>query len=252
MIVEIFIYSYIFFLGLCLGSFYNVVGLRIPINQSIIKPRSHCPNCNHTLSTIDLIPVFSYVVLNGKCRRCKASISLFYPIIEMITGILFMCAPIIMGWSYGLIVAWTLISLLVIISVSDINYMIIPDKVLLVFSALFFLERGFFPLLPWWDSILGALVGFTLLFIIAVLSKGGMGGGDIKLYGVIGFVMGVKLVLISFFLATFFGAFCGLIGMLIGKVKKGKPIPFGPFIALGALAAYFFGNQIFYWYRSMM
>ncbi|WP_310176685.1 prepilin peptidase [Neobacillus niacini] len=243
---------YLLLFGLCLGSFYNVVGLRIPLNQSIIKPRSHCPNCNHTLTSIDLIPVLSYVFLRGKCRRCKAPISPFYPIIELITGLLFMFAPIIMGWSYELIIAWTFISLMVIIFVSDIHYMIIPDKVLLVFAVLFLLERGFLPLSPWWDSVLGAVVGFTLLLIIAVLSKGGMGGGDIKLFAVIGLAVGTKLVLLTFFLATFFGAFFGILGVLTGKVNKGKPMPFGPYIALGALAAYFFGNQIFHWYLSMM
>ncbi|MDR7001479.1 prepilin signal peptidase PulO-like enzyme (type II secretory pathway) [Neobacillus niacini] len=157
-----------------------------------------------------------------------------------------------MGWSYELIIAWTFISLMVIIFVSDIHYMIIPDKVLLVFAVLFLLERGFLPLSPWWDSVLGAVVGFTLLLIIAVLSKGGMGGGDIKLFAVIGLAVGTKLVLLTFFLATFFGAFFGILGVLTGKVNKGKPMPFGPYIALGALAAYFFGNQIFHWYLSMM
>jgi leader peptidase (prepilin peptidase) / N-methyltransferase len=242
MIITVFIY------GVILGSFYNVVGLRVPLNQSIVKPRSHCPNCNHTLTAIDLIPVLSYLFLRGKCRRCKASISPFYPIIEMITGILFMLAPIILGWSIELIIAWTLISLMVIVCVSDIHYMLIPDKVLIVFTFIFLVERWFIPLSPWWDSLAGAAVGFTLLLAIAFISKGGMGGGDIKLYAVIGLALGIKLVLISFFLATFFGAVFGLLGMLVGKVKKGKPMPFGPYIALGTITAYFYGENILKWY----
>ncbi|MBO0960713.1 prepilin peptidase [Neobacillus sp. MM2021_6] len=242
----------IFIYGITFGSFYNVVGLRVPLNQSIVKPRSHCPNCNHTLTAIDLIPVLSYLFLRGKCRRCKAPISPFYPIIELITGILFMMAPILMGWSFEIIIAWTLVSLMVIIFVSDIHYMIIPDKVLLVFSVIFLIERCFLPLSPWWDSALGAVVGFSLLLLIAVVSKGGMGGGDIKLFAVIGFALGTKLVLISFFLATFFGAFFGVIGMMTGKVKKRKPIPFGPFIAIGTIAAYFFGENIIQWYIHFM
>jgi leader peptidase (prepilin peptidase) / N-methyltransferase len=246
--VEIPILLYILFLGLCLGSFYNVVGLRVPLNQSIVKPRSHCPNCNHTLTAIDLIPVLSYLFLRGKCRRCKAPISPFYPIIELMTGILFMLAPIILGWSTELVIAWTLISLMVIVFVSDIHYMLIPDKVLIVFTFIFLVESWFIPLSPWWDSLAGAAVGFTLLLAIAFISKGGIGGGDIKLYAVIGLALGIKLVLISFFLATFFGAVFGLLGMLVGKVKKGKPMPFGPYIALGTITAYFYGENILEWY----
>ncbi|NYE07808.1 prepilin signal peptidase PulO-like enzyme (type II secretory pathway) [Bacillus niacini] len=164
------------------------------------------------------------------------------------TGILFMLAPIILGWSTELVIAWTLISLMVIVFVSDIHYMLIPDKVLIVFTFIFLVERWFIPLSPWWDSLAGAAVGFTLLLAIAFISKGGIGGGDIKLYAVIGLALGIKLVLISFFLATFFGAVFGLLGMLVGKVKKGKPMPFGPYIALGTITAYFYGENILEWY----
>ncbi|WP_042354909.1 prepilin peptidase [Bacillus rubiinfantis] len=242
----------VFLYGITLGSFYNVVGLRVPVNESIVKPRSHCPNCNHTLTASELIPVLSYVLLRGKCRRCKAPISPFYPIVELATGIMFMTAPIIMGWSQELIIAWTLISLMVIIFVSDIHYMIIPDKVLIAFSVIFFAERFYHPLTPWWDSLIGALIGFTLLLVIAIVSKGGMGGGDIKLFAVIGLVIGMKLVLLSFFLSTLFGAVFGIAGMAIGKVKKGKPMPFGPYIALGTITAYFFGESILRWYIDIL
>ena len=242
----------VFIYGTVFGSFFNVVGLRVPANQSIVKPRSHCPKCNHTLSSIDLIPVLSYVLLRGKCRRCKAPISPFYPIIELITGLLFMAAPIIIGWSYELIIAWTIISLMVIIFVTDVHYMIIPDKVLAVFTIIFLIERCLFPLTPWWDSIAGASAGFVLLLLIAMISKGGMGGGDIKLFAVIGLALGAKLVLLSFFFSTFYGAFFGAFGMLIGKVKKGKPMPFGPYIAIGTITAYFYGEAILRWYIDIV
>lgn len=238
----------IFLYGITLGSFYNVVGLRIPVNQSIVKPRSHCPNCNHTLSAIELIPVLSYVLLRGKCRRCKAPISPFYPIVELLTGLLFAAAPLIIGWSYELIIAWTLISLMVIVFVSDVHYMIIPDKVLIVFTLLLVAERFFLPLTPWWDSLAGAAAGFILLLVIAIISRGGMGGGDIKLFAVIGLAVGTKLLLIAFFLSTLFGAVFGLAGMAIGKIKTGKPMAFGPYIGLGTITAYFFGERILQWY----
>ncbi|MGD6853798.1 prepilin peptidase [Bacillus infantis] len=237
-----------FLYGLLLGSFYNVVGLRVPLKQSIVKPRSHCPYCQHTLRPYELIPVVSYLLQGGKCRRCKAPVSFLYPAVELATGLLFVLAPILMGWTLELIIAWTLISLMVIVFVSDIKYMIIPDKVLLVFAVIFLLERIFLPLSPWWDSLLGAAAGFFLLLFIAVISKGGMGGGDIKLFAVIGLALGTKLVLLTFFFATLYGAVFGIVGMLIGKVEKGKPIPFGPYIALGSLTAYFFGQRILDWY----
>jgi leader peptidase (prepilin peptidase) / N-methyltransferase len=239
---------YIFLLGTLLGSFFNVVGLRVPLKQSIVKPRSHCPSCGHTLGPLELIPVVSYIIQGGKCRRCKASISPLYPIVELMTGVLFVFAAFAIGWTSELFIAWTLISLFVIVFVSDVKYMIIPDKVLLVFAVIFLLERIFLPLTPWWDSIAGAVVGFGLLLFIAVISNGGMGGGDIKLFAVIGFALGTKLVLLSFFFATLFGAVFGLLGRITGKLEKRKPIPFGPFIGLGTLCAYFYGDTIVAWY----
>ena len=245
------IITYIFITALLLGSFFNVVGLRVPNNQSIVAPRSACPNCNHQLTAVELIPVFSYLLQKGSCKSCKVSISPIYPVVELITAILFTISPMLVGWSKELVISWTLTSLFMIIFVSDVHYMIIPDKVLLFFFGLFFIERIFIPLTPWWDSLLGAIVGFTLLLVIAFVSKGGMGGGDIKLFGLIGFVVGWKLVLLSFFLSILAGALFGIVGMLIGKVKKGKPFPFGPYIILGTLLAYFFGDQLISWYLTM-
>ncbi|PLR85034.1 prepilin peptidase [Bacillus canaveralius] len=239
---------YVFTLGILLGSFFNVVGLRVPLNKSIVKPRSHCPYCGQTLSWFELIPVISYLLQGGKCRSCRAPVSPLYPFVELVTGLLFVSAPLLTGWTAELFVAWSLISLVVIVFITDIKYMIIPDKVLLVFAVIFLLERVFLPLDPWWDSFLGAAVGFGLLLLITVVSKGGMGFGDVKLFAVLGFATGTKVVLLAFFLATLFGAVFGLIGMMAGKLEKEKPIPFGPFIGLGALTAYLFGEELLYWY----
>ncbi|MBP3038109.1 prepilin peptidase [Bacillaceae bacterium Marseille-Q3522] len=240
--METFLYIYVFIVGLILGSFYNVVGLRVPLKQSIVRPRSACPHCGHQLSARELIPVFSFLLQKGKCRSCRARISPLYPIVEWITGCLFLLAPLTFGWTEELLIVWTFESLLVIIFVSDIKYMLIPDQVLLFFAALFLLERVLIPLEPWWDSLVGSLGGFILLFVIAVISKGGMGGGDIKLFALLGFVLGIKLVLVSFLLSTLFGALYGVIAIITKKVKRKQAIPFGPFIALGALTAYFYGE----------
>lgn len=243
---------YFFLVGLVFGSFYNVVALRIPEGKSIVAPRSACPKCGHQLTAWELIPVLSYFIQRGKCRRCKARISPVYPFFELLTGVLFAIAPLIIGWSGELVIALTFISMLVIITVSDLAYMIIPDKVLMFFAGLFLIERIFIPLIPWWDSLAGAAVGFILLLLIAVVSKGGMGGGDIKLFAVVGFVLGVKMLLLSFFLSTLFGALFGVIGLLLGSIKRKQTIPFGPFIALGTLVAYFFGDFLIAEYMSLL
>ncbi|WP_025038975.1 A24 family peptidase [Geobacillus sp. FW23] len=234
----------LFLYSLLLASFFNVVGLRVPVGESIIRPRSHCPACGRTLSAMELIPVVSYVAQKGRCKGCGGRISPLYPLMELTTAALLTAAPMWIGWGGRLIVAWTLISLLAIIVVSDLRYMLIPDRVLLVFAGLFLMERLVIPFLPWVDMLLGAAVGFSLLWLIAVLSNGGMGGGDVKLFAVLGMVLGWKMVLLAFFLATLYGTIIGLIGMALGRVRRGKPMPFAPAIALGSLTALFFGDQL--------
>ncbi|WP_423799220.1 prepilin peptidase [Neobacillus sp. SAB-20_R2A] len=242
----------LFLYGLLLGSFFNVVGLRVPLKQSIISPRSACLTCGHQLTPLELIPVISYLFQKGKCRGCQSRISPIYPTMELLTGVLFAVVPLVVGWSGELVVALTLISLFMIIIVSDIHYMIIPDKILIWFAGIFLLERIFFPLNPWWDSLLGAVTGFTLLLVIAIVSKGGMGFGDVKLYAVLGFVLGFKLVLLSFFLSTLYGAVIGGLALLFRIVNKRQPIPFGPFIAAGTLTAYFWGLDIINFYIDFL
>lgn len=244
--------SLLFFYGLLLGSFYNVVGLRVPEGKSIVAPRSSCPKCGHQLTPFELVPVLSYVFQKGKCRQCKVGISPVYPVFELLTGVLFAGAFFLIGWDFELMIALTLISLFMIITVSDLAYMIIPDKVLIVFAVIFAVLRIYQPLTPWWDSFVGSAAGFVLLLLIAFASKGGMGGGDIKLFALIGFAVGFKTMLLAFFFSTFFGAFFGIIGLITGMVKRKQPIPFGPFIAIGTLVAYFLGEQIIDWYLNFL
>jgi leader peptidase (prepilin peptidase) / N-methyltransferase len=238
------IYSLLIIYGLLLGSFLNVVGLRVPLKQSIVAPRSSCPTCGHQLKPYELIPVISYLFQKGKCRGCQSRISPIYPFFELLTGVLFVTAPLVIGWSGELVIALTLISMFIIIVVSDIHYMIIPDKILIWFAGIFLLERIFIPLTPWWNSLLGAVTSFVLLLVIALVSKGGMGMGDVKLYALLGFVLGFKLVLLSFFFSTLFGAVIGGLALLFKIVKRKQPIPFGPFIAAGTLTAYYWGSEL--------
>ncbi|WP_342432472.1 prepilin peptidase [Neobacillus sp. FSL H8-0543] len=243
---------FLFVYGLVLGSFFNVVGLRVPLKQSIVSPRSACPTCGHQLKPYELIPVISYLLQGGKCRGCQSRISPIYPFFELLTGILFATSPLVIGWSSELVIALTLISMFMIIIVSDIHYMLIPDKILIWFAGIFLLERIFLPLTPWWDSLLGAVTGFVLLLIVALVSKGGMGMGDVKLYALLGFVLGFKLVLLSFFLSTLFGAVIGGLALLFKIVKRRQPIPFGPFIAAGTLTAYYWGSDLIYIYVQFL
>jgi len=237
-----------FALGLILGSFYNVVGLRVPAGESIVAPPSHCPHCGRRLSALELVPVFSYLFLKGQCRTCRAKISALYPATELAVGLLFAWAFHRLGWAPELAAALVLASLLAIVFVSDVAYMLIPDKILLVFAALFVALNACLPFRPWKDAFIGSAVGFLLPYAVAAVSRGKMGGGDIKLFAVLGFVLGWKNVLVAFFLSAFFGAVIGGAGLAAGKIKRGKPMPFAPFIALGAWAASFFGTDIWNWY----
>ncbi|MER2090800.1 MAG: prepilin peptidase [Sporosarcina sp.] len=240
-----------FIYGIVFGSFFNVVGLRIPKKESIVSPPSHCPTCDRKLGILDLVPVLSYLLLKGKCRGCGSKISPIYPFMEFVTGVLFALSFYVLGFSGELIVAILFMSLLVIITVSDIAYMLIPDKVLLPFAVALFVARLFIPLSPWWDSVAGALVGFGILFLIAVVSKGGMGGGDIKLFFVIGLVLGTVNSLVTLFLAALIGSVVGI--MFLKKTGKGRktPIPFGPSIAFAAVIAYFWGADFVSWYGNL-
>ncbi|MFD1863961.1 prepilin peptidase [Planococcus chinensis] len=236
--------------GLVFGSFYNVVGLRVPKNESIAYPPSHCTKCDRRLTALDLVPVFSFLFLKGKCRTCGEKIHWVYPLMEFITAGLFALSFWKFGFTPELIVAILFVSLLVIITVSDIAYMLIPDKVLLPMGIVLLALRLFIPLDPWWDAIAGALIGFGLLLLIAIVSKGGMGGGDIKLFFVIGLVLGVSGTLLTLFLASLIGAIAGL--FMLRKSEQGRktPVPFGPSIALGAVITYFWGAELLAWYMG--
>lgn len=244
--------SIFFFLyGLLFGSFFNVVGLRIPKKQSIVSPPSTCSNCKRRLTILDLVPVFSYIFLKGKCRSCGQKIHWIYPVIELSTGILFSITYLELGFSKELIVALLFISMLVIITVSDLAYMLIPDKILIFFGILLICSRILSPLNPWWESVVGAFLGFSILLLIAILSKGGMGGGDIKLFFVIGWVLGMIPTLLTLFVAAFIGVIAGFIQLKIKKANKKTPVPFGPSIAAAALIVYFYGDIILEWYTNL-
>ncbi|MFC0522449.1 prepilin peptidase [Pontibacillus salicampi] len=247
-----FLTSYTFLIGLMFGSFYNVVGLRVAQSEGFFSSRSRCPRCGHTLSWVELIPVVSFLLQRGKCRSCATRISYLYPLVEVTTAVLFVVSLMMFGFQMELWLSLALMSLFMIVFVSDMTYMIIPDKVLLFFLPIFVILRFLEPLSPWYASILGAIVGGGLLAIIIIVSKGGMGAGDMKLFALLGIVLGVKKVLLALFLSTLTGAVISGMLVIMGIIDRKKPIPFGPYIILGSIVAYLVGESMIDWYVTTL
>ena len=233
------LYVLIFIFGLIIGSFLNACISRIPRGESIAAPPSHCESCNRRLSPLDLIPVFSWLFLQGKCRYCNTQISIKYPLIELLTGVLFVIIFLGAGLSNQFLPSLFLTSLLIIISFIDLEYYLIPNKVIVTGFVLGIVFHIVIPYLPWLDILLGFLVGGGILYLLAIASKGGMGGGDIKLAALIGFYQGLQGVLLSLFIGSFIGGTIGIL-LILTKIKSRKdPIPFGPFLSIGAITTLF-------------
>ncbi|WP_163971633.1 prepilin peptidase [Oceanobacillus halotolerans] len=239
----------IFFLfGLIFGSFFNVIGLRVPENKPFANDRSACPHCGHTLAWYELIPVLSYIFQLGKCKHCYTKISFLYPAIEVLTGFLFMFSFMKFGFDMELVIALLLVSMLVILLVTDITYMLIPNKILLFFLPLFVFMRVIVPLDPWWSPIVGASIGFVIIMVVILVSRGGMGAGDMKLFTVLGVVLGTENILLAFFLSCMIGAVIGVVLLVVGAIDRKQPVPFGPYIVVATLVTYFYGDLLRNWY----
>ncbi|MDY0405339.1 prepilin peptidase [Virgibacillus sp. 179-BFC.A HS] len=240
----------VFLFGLVFGSFFNVVGLRLPIGEPFANERSKCPACHKQLSWFELIPLISYAALRGKCRHCSIAISWKYPVMEAITGLLFLFSFLVAKDVLHFILSVLLVSLLTIVLVSDLAYMIIPDQVLLVFSILFLcvhvIQSGEIPV----DALFGGAAGIMIIAFIIFISKGGIGAGDMKLFGAVGIVLGAKKVILAFMLSCMIGGIIGSVLLLLKVVKPATPIPFVPFIIVGVLITYFFGDASITWYNK--
>lgn len=227
-----------FILGTVFGSFFNVVGYRLPKGESIVTPPSHCVNCNHRLKWYELIPIFSFLIQGGKCRKCKTKISFFYPVFEFCCGFLFALAFVIFEFDPKIIIALTFISMLIIIVVSDYHYMIIPDEVLIFFSLCLAVEIGaLYGLNELFLSVSDGILAFLTMFGIKLLGdflfkKESMGGGDIKMMFIFGMVLTFPMSIVSIFIASLIGL---PVSLIIIKKCKNHEIPFGPFLSLAAL-----------------
>ena len=239
------IYLIIFFVfGLFMGSFYTVVGLRLPRGENFISNRSYCDSCYHPLSFLDMIPIFSYLFLKGRCRYCKNKIDSLSTYMELFTGILFALSYYVFGLSFEFVIALGVVSMLIILSVSDMSYMIIPDQVLIFFTGYFLIVitifKGLFEAMV---AILFGLILFSIMYLIMLLGnflfkKESLGGGDIKMM----FVFGLILSPITGILSIFLGSFLALpVSLLILKKKNQNLIPFGPFLLISLTFIYFTG-----------
>lgn len=243
MSIEFITGTMIFIIGLIFGSFYNVVGYRLPNNMSIVFPTSHCPNCNHKLKFYELIPVISYIFLLGRCKNCKKRISLSYPFFEMLTGVLFLLSYLVFGINMKFLISITFISILIIVSISDIRYYIIPDEVLLVGSIIIIIEFIINSLIT--DAsiingvvmpILNGLGAFAILYLFkvfgdAVFQKESLGGGDIKLLFLIGLVLGFDMSIVVIFIASFIALPLSVISLI---KNDNNILPFGPYLSLAS------------------
>jgi prepilin signal peptidase PulO-like enzyme (type II secretory pathway) len=245
----------IFFLGTSFGSFLNCLIYRLSINE---KPRgrSYCPKCKHQLSHKDLIPVSSYIFLLGKCRYCKKKISLEYPLIETLTGILFLSAFLFAGISVEFFYLLIVIFFLVFIFVYDLKHYIIPDfatfsligvsLVYLLYSSLF--DNNYSCL---YYGALSALFVFLFFFSLFYFTKGkGMGFGDVKFVIFMGLFLGFPKILVGLFISFFLGAIIGIILIVLKKKKMKSQLPFAPFLIIGTMTAYFYGEKIVDFYLS--
>jgi leader peptidase (prepilin peptidase)/N-methyltransferase len=243
--------------GLLIGSFLNVVAIRTLKQESIAYPPSHCVHCNHRLGVLDLIPVISYLGLKGKCRYCSERISVLYPLGEALAALIYGVLAFHFEVQAELIVALVFASNLVIIIVTDLKERIIPNKVLLLGIIVLALLRIFIHSLPLYNYVIAFFVGGGVILLISILGslvlrKESMGGGDIKLFALIGLVVGIKLIFLSIFLASLLGTLYGVYLMLIRRYNRDQYIPFAPFIAAGSIMAYMWGDTVITWYLKLL
>jgi len=243
-------------LGLIIGSFLNVCIFRLPRNMSIIFPGSSCTTCQEPIQPWDNIPVISYIILHGKCRNCGEKISPRYPAVELLNGLLYAAVFVKFGAGWHLPMLFILVSAMLVITFIDLEFQIIPDVITLPGIVLALAAAQFVLLDPFSahstlglvDSLIGCLSGGAVFYLIALLSRGGMGGGDVKMMAMIGAFMGWKGVFLTTLIGSVTGSLIG-IGLMIftGAGRKTK-VPFGPFLALGALISIFFGDIVLDWF----
>lgn len=261
-------FYYILFgvLGLLIGSFLNVCIYRIPNNESIVVNPSHCMKCGHRLTALDLIPVLSFVFLRGKCRHCGDKISPRYAIVELLTSLTFVLLFHKYNLSVDFFASAYLMSILIVVFFIDLDYMIIPDGLViagLIGGGVLFIYNIFKPVeiygdRSWWNPLLGGIIGFGLLLLIGIVgnavykTEDAMGGGDIKIFAPIGIFLGWKMTSIALLASFLFGGIIGFVLILLKGREKRQTYAFGPFIVMGTFVTYLFGWDILNWYLGTL
>jgi leader peptidase (prepilin peptidase)/N-methyltransferase len=241
-----------FVLGLVVGSFLNVCIYRLPRRESLNWPGSHCTSCDRPLSAYENIPLVSWLALRGRCRTCHARISAVYPIVELVTGIVFLAAYLLYGLSPLFVVRAAFAAAMIVLFVIDLRHRILPNAItvpgiVVGFAASFWLPPG------WRSALLGLAMGGGVLFAIGEVyyrlrGVEGMGMGDVKMLAMIGAFLGWPLMLLTLILASFAGAIAGGLMMAAGRGSMQEALPFGTFLAVGALVAAVAGDPIITWY----
>lgn len=250
-------YVIVFLFGAVIGSFLNVCIYRLPREKSVAWPASHCPACRQPIAVYDNIPILSYLILRGRCRRCHTLISIQYPLVEAANAIGYVAIFWLFGFTGVACVYAGLLSALIVITGTDLSHTMIPDAVTIpgivigLVCAVVILPIGMM------DSLLGVALGGGLLWILAwaspyVFGKEGMGGGDIKLMAMVGAFIGWQPVLLAIMIGSFLGSVVGVGLIAVGIMRRDQYIPFGPFLAAGSLLALLFHQPLLDWYWSLI
>jgi leader peptidase (prepilin peptidase)/N-methyltransferase len=237
--------------GLVMGSFLNVVIHRVPLKQSIVWPSSRCPSCGMDISAHDNIPVLSYLVLRGRCRHCKARISPRYPVVEVLTGLLFALAAYEFGLSLTLVSALVLISVLIVLAGTDLEYRLLPNVIVVPATIAGFALSVTGDPGRWWVYLVSAVGVAAGLFALALAYPGGMGMGDVKMGGMLGAFLGPYAAL-AVFVGALVGTLVGGVLMAAGRIRRRSALPFGVFLALGGVFTMFVGQDLWDWYLRMI
>lgn len=250
------LYFGIFLFGAIVGSFLNVCIHRLPSDESVVFPASHCPHCRQPIRPYDNIPVLSYVLLRGRCRACGASISSRYPAVELLTGAAAVATVGALGISAHALLAFAFLCALIVITFIDFDHQIIPDAISLPGIGVGFAAALILGSPSWTASLAGILLGGGLLWGVAegyhwLTGREGMGGGDIKLLAMIGAFLGWQAVPVTLMIASLTGTAIGIGLMLVRRRDRRTAIPFGPFLAVGAACALFWGDALITWYLGL-
>jgi len=247
-----------FIFGAIIGSFLNVCIYRLPRQESIVSPCSHCPHCGAPIHFYDNIPLVSFILLRGRCRACKAPISLRYPLVELLMGLFSAALLLHYGISFFYLIYFAFFASLTVVSFIDLSHRLIPDVISLPGILVGLAVSWFHPHMSFKDSLIGVLVGGGTLYLVAsgyhlLTKREGMGGGDIKLLAMIGAFIGWRGVLFTILCSSFIGAVVGLALILASSEADSKyAVPFGPFLSLGAVIYTFWGKALINWYWGFL